>query len=206
VGRMPVPLSARVSGDGGVVVENRGPDAVPTAILFENRGGRLGYRNIGAIQNSGAIQSVIALDRPSLDGSFAQLRHDLETALVAQGLFPKEAQAMVETWRDSWFEEGSRLIYIVPAHAIDRMLPLEVDPAPAQTARVFVGRIELMTAETKRVVEEAFARSDWPVVERYGRFLEPILARISSESPWKAKQVEQYLGKIPSSIGAGACR
>jgi len=206
VGRMPVPLSARVSGDGSVVVENRGPDPVPTAILFENRGGRLGYRNAGAIQNSGAIQSVVALDRPSLDGSFSQLRHDLETALVAQGLFPKEAQAMVETWRDSWFEEGSRLIYIVPEHAIDAMLPLHVDPAPAQTARVFVGRIELVTAETKRVVEDAFARSDWPAVERYGRFLEPILARISSESPWKAKQVEQYRGKIPSSIGAGACR
>jgi hypothetical protein len=56
---------------------------------------------------------------------------------------------MVETWRDSWFEEGSRLIYIVPAGAIDAMLPLQVDPAPSQTARVFVGRIELVTAETK---------------------------------------------------------
>jgi hypothetical protein len=44
------------------------------------------------------------------------------------------------------------------------------------------------------------------VIERYGRFLDPILARISSESPWKAKRVEQYLGKIPSSIGARACR
>jgi hypothetical protein len=60
-----------------------------------------------------------------------------------------ESQAMVETWRDSWFEEGSRLIYIVPAGAIDAMLPLQVDPAPSQTARVFVGRIELVTAETK---------------------------------------------------------
>ena len=113
---------------------------------------------------------------------------------------------MVETWRDSWFEEGSRLIYIVPAAAIDAMLPLRIDPAPSQTARVFVGRIELVTAETKSSVEEAFAHSNWPVIERYGRFLEPILARISSEGPWKAKQVEQYYGKIPSSIGAGGCR
>ena len=42
------------------------------------------------------------------------LRNDLEAALIAQGLFPKEAQAMVATWNDSWFEEGSRLIYILP--------------------------------------------------------------------------------------------
>jgi hypothetical protein len=206
VARIPVPLSARLSEDGRVAVENRGPDPIPTAILFENRGGRLGYRNAGAIESSGAIQSGVTLDRPSLDGSFSQLRQDLESALVAQGLFPKEAQAMVETWRDSWFEEGSRLIYIVPAHAIDAILPLQIDPAPSQTARVFVGRIELVTEETKRLVEEAFARNDWPVIERYARFLDPILARISTESPWKAQQVEQYLGKIPSSIGAGGCR
>ena len=206
VGRIPVPLSARLSVDGKVVVENRGPDPVPSAILFENRGGHLGYRNAGTIQNAGAIQSMVTLDAPSLDGSFSQLRHELETTLVAQGLFPKEAHAMVETWRDSWFEEGSRLIYIVPAGTIDAMLPLQIDPVPSQTARVFVGRIELITAETRRSVEDAFTRSDWPVIERYGRFLDPILARIASESPWRASQVEHFRANIPFSIGAGGCK
>jgi hypothetical protein len=199
VGFIPVPLFARLSQDGKVVVENRGPDPVPTAILFENRSGRLGYRNAGAIQN------VAEVDAPSLDANFPQLRHDLETALVAQGLLPKEAHAMVETWRDSWFEEGSRLIYIVPAPAVDAMLPLRVEPAPSQTA-VFVGRIELITAETKRVVEDALSRSDWPVIARYQRFLNPILERIASESSWKMQQVDHYRAKIPNSIGDGACR
>jgi hypothetical protein len=200
VARIPVPLSARVSADGRVVVENGGTDAVPGVILFENRGGRLGYRDAGAVRN------MVTLDAPALDGSFAELRQDLETALVAQGLFPKEAHAMVETWRDSWFEEGSRLIYIVPAGAIDAMLPLQVDPAPSQTARVFVGRIELVTAETKRVVEDALARSDWPVIARYARFLDPILQRISAESPLMAKQVQQYRREIPASLAGGGCR
>lgn len=200
VGRIPVPLLARVSADGRVVVENRGPDAVPVAILFENRGGRLGYRNAGVVQN------LLTLDAPTLDGSFSELRHDLETALVSQGLYPKEAHAMVETWRDSWFEEGSRLIYIVPAGAIDAMLPLQVEPPPTQTARVFVGRIELVTAETKRVVAEALARSDWPVIARYGRFLEPILERISAESPWMADQVQRFSPNIPASIAGGGCQ
>ncbi len=108
VGRFQPPLSARLS-DEKVTVENRGSDAVPAVFLFENRGGRLGYRN------AGALKDAVTLDKPLLDGTFTQLLHDLETTLVAQGLFPKEAQAMVETWRDSWFEEGSRLIYIVPS-------------------------------------------------------------------------------------------
>src|SRR5260370_11666733 len=112
VGTFPVPLSVRLTGDGKIAVENRGHDTVPSAILFESRGGRLGYRN------AGAIADAVTLDPPSLDGSFPVLRYDLETALIAQGLFPKEAQAMVETWRDSWFEDGSRRIYIVPPRAI----------------------------------------------------------------------------------------
>jgi hypothetical protein len=194
VGRFPVPIAARLSGDGKVVVENRGADPVPSVILFENRGGRLGYRN------AGALQGAVSLDSPSLDSELPALRNDLETALIAQGLYPKEAQAMVETWRDSWFEEGSRLIYIVPSRAIDAILPLQVDPLPSQTARVFVGCIELITPETTRAVEEAMVTGDRSVLELYGRFLEPILQRISAESPSKANQVEQFRQNMPAGL------
>ena len=55
---------------------------------------------------------------------------------------------MVETWRDSWFEEGTRPIYIMPPHSVDAILPLQVEPAPLRTARVFVGRIELLSSNT----------------------------------------------------------
>ena len=200
VGRFPVPLTVRLTGDGKVVVENRVHDSVPSAILFENRGGRLGYRN------AGAITDAVTLDLPSLDGSFPVLRHDLETALIAQGLFPREAQAMVETWRDSWFEEGSRLIYIVPSRAIDAVLPLEVEPVPSQMARVFVGRIELVTPESQRAVEEAMAKGDWSSIDRYRRFLDPILKRISAGSPMKAGQVEQFRRSMQESYGVRKCR
>jgi hypothetical protein len=169
-------------------------------ILFENRGGHLGYRN------AGEVKDAVALDLPSLDSSLPVLRYELENLLAAQGLFPKEAQAMVETWRDSWFEEGTRLIYIVPSRAIDAFLPLHVDPAPSQTARVFVGRIELITLETKRSVEDAIASADWPAIERYGRFLDPILNRIVAEVPSMANQIAQVRQKIWNSINAGACR
>jgi hypothetical protein len=113
---------------------------------------------------------------------------------------------MVETWRDSWFEEGTRLIYIVPSRAVDTFLPLHVDPAPAQTARVFVGRIELITPETKRSMQDAIASADWPSIERYGRFIDPILNRIGAEHPSMTNQIEQVRQKVWSSINAGACR
>jgi hypothetical protein len=190
VGRFPVPLSARVSPDGSVVVANTGADPVPMAMLFENRGGRIGYRD------AGAISGPMTLSRPSLDGSLPKLRHDLEEALVAQGLFRKEARAMVETWRDSWFEEGTRLIYIVPSRAVDAILPLEIAPAPAEINRVFVGRIELITAETRRAVEAAMLAGDRSIADRYGRFLEPILSRMAKENPANASRIQGFLSSV----------
>src|SRR5207245_820584 len=192
--RFPVPLSARVSGNGKIIVENRRLDPVPNVILFENRGGRLGYRH------ARAIETTVTLDAPSLDGSLSQLQHDLEAALVANGLFPKEAHAMVDTWRDSWFEEGSRLMYILPSRAVDAILPLEVEPAPLLTSRVFVGRIELLTAETKRSVEEAIVKRDWSTLDQYHRFLDPILRRIDSGNPSRAEQIERFRREV-SGIG-----
>jgi hypothetical protein len=198
VGDFQVPLSARVGANGTIAIENSGAQAVPIVILFENREGRLGYRN------AGEVKDAVTLDSPSLDSSLPVLRTELETALIEQGLYPKEAQAMVETWRDSWFEEGMRLIYIVPSRAVDAFLPLHVDPAPSQIARVFVGRIELITPETKRSVVDAIASGDWPAIERYGRFVDTILDRIVAESPSSADQIAQVRQKIWSSINT-AC-
>jgi hypothetical protein len=199
LGNFQVPLSARVGANGTITIANRGSEPVPSVILFENRGGRLGYRL------AGEVKDAVALDSPSLDSSLPVLRTELETALIAQGLYPKEAQAMVETWRDSWFEEGTRLIYLLPSRAIDAFLPLQVDPAPSQTARVFVGRIELITPETTRLVENAMAGGDWPAIERYGRFLDPILNRIVSKNPFMANQIAQVRAQVWTSINAGAC-
>lgn len=99
---------------------------------------------------------------------------------------------MLSTWEDSWFEEGSRLIYVLSSHTVDSILPLHVDPTPAETTRVFVGRIELVTPEIENSVEQAMAKGDARAIERYSRFLDPILARISSESDLKARQIAQF--------------
>jgi len=106
----------------------------------------------------------------------------LETILVAQGLFPDEAHAMLETWRESWFQEGSRLFYIVPRSFVDAALPLSIQPAPAHLERVFVGRIELVTSATQESLEAALASKDYARLQKYGRFLGPFLELLMTKT------------------------
>jgi hypothetical protein len=169
VSTFPVPLSATLAPAGKLQVENNGAEEIPNTILFERRGERVGYRVGGPLQK-GAI-----LDPPELTGTIADLGRELEGMLVAQGLYQDEAHAMVETWRGSWFEEGSRLLYIVPPAFVDGVLPLSIHPAPAQTVRVFVGRLEIVTPATENAVERALATHDGATLKMFGRFLEPIL-------------------------------
>jgi hypothetical protein len=139
VSAAPLPLSAAQTSDGKLAVRSLSDDEIPAIILFERRGERVGYRLAAAIMGETAV------DPPELTGSMHALAADLERILVDQGLYPDEAHAMVNTWRNSWFEEGSRLIYIVPRGFIDKVLPLTINPAPAQITRVFVGRLEIVT-------------------------------------------------------------
>src|SRR5207244_10568716 len=134
---------------------------LPATILFERRGEKVGYR-IG-----GALKEEAILDAPELSSTIDELGRDLEGILVAQGLYHDEARAMVETWRNSWFEEGSRLLYIVPPALLNEVLPLSIKPAPAQTVRVFVGRLELVTPATEKDVETAFAAPDTGTLRSY---------------------------------------
>jgi hypothetical protein len=164
-----LPLFAKQNADGNLLVKSLSEDEIPNIILFERRGQRVGYRLVQAP----AGETV--LDPPALTGSVDSLCVDLEGILLDQGLYPDEAHAMVETWRDSWFEEGSRLIYVVPRGFIDRFLPLTINPAPGKIARVFVGRLEIVTPSTVKAVETAVASHDEVTLNKYGRFLEPIL-------------------------------
>jgi hypothetical protein len=143
----------------------------------------------------GPLQNEATLDPPELTGTMDSLRSDVEEILVAQGLYLDEARAMFETWRDSWFEEGSRLLYPVPRGFVDTILPLSIHPAPVKTVRVFVGRLELVTPATQRGIEQALATHDRATIERYGRFLAPILETMieKEKNPARTAQLREYL-------------
>ncbi|MGH9886566.1 MAG: hypothetical protein ACREBE_13610, partial [bacterium] len=141
----------------------------------------------------GALGKEATVAEPRLDASLDDLRSDLQRMLVQAGLWPREAAAMVDTWRDSWFEEGTRVFYIVPRGEVDRILPLEITPAPERTARVFVGRMEVITPAIERSVDDAIRKNDADALARYGRFLgaatDRLLAKADAPRKLQIRQV-----------------
>jgi hypothetical protein len=178
IGNFDLPLSVRLRDDQALV-RSAGPDEIAKVILFENREGRSGWRIHGPLKGEAAIA------RPALDQSVESLLREFEKTLVGQGLYEKEAAAMVKTWRDSWFEEGLRVFYILPRRATDAILPITINPRPSELARVFVGRAEIITPEMEREILEAaqlFSEKSpearaaaIKTVRRYGRFADPVL-------------------------------
>ena len=175
VGGFQPPIAA-TAANASIRLENRGESPIKGVVLFENRGGRIGYRIHGTLDRSATIAA------PALTGTVDALHRDLTALLIASGLYAREAHAMIETWRDSWFEEGTRVFYLVPNRFVDAMLPLSVAPTPASVVRTFVGRLEVFTPATLRQVADAIAEGDDATVVAYGRFLDPLTERILSRA------------------------
>ena len=173
VANFDVPIRALpTTGDSVLVVNGMGQGHIPAVILFESRNGRMGFRSIGSLATHTAIP------RPALSSNVNEIRAELHKTLVSAGLYPKEATAMLDTWRDSWFEEGTRVFYLLPREKVDAVLPLQITPAPSAVARVFVGRMEVIDRTTTGAVEKALEANDLTTIARYARFLGPIADRI----------------------------
>jgi hypothetical protein len=180
----------------GKQVEIRGETA--GWFLFERRGDRVGWT--GAPGVTGGNVDRPALAPRALDGLLAEL----ERALVDQGLYPREARAMVTTWRDQWFVDGLRLLYLVPRGVTDRVLPLRVAPAPDELQRVLVGRIEIITPETELSVRELLGsepndeRAIDTLRSRFGRFAQPVLttARARAADAALAARIDRLVPRL----------
>lgn len=181
VGNFDLPLSVTLEGDK-VRIKNAYREQVNRVVLFENRGGKIGF------QIHEMPQTELVLDRPLLEGKVDVLRQQMKAMLVSHGLYEKEANAMLDTWRDSWFEEGLRVFYIMPRSTTDEILPINIEPRPTQLVRVLVGRTELITPEMEGSVINEIRKLDSPsisvrkaalqTINKYGRFREPILKQI----------------------------
>jgi len=194
------PVSARVLSDGRIEVTNLSGEPATHVFLFERRGKSLGIRSLTS------VEATAVIDAPGLDGTLETAAEQIRAALLDQGLYPDEAQAMLETWKDSWFEEGSRLLYLVPGRFVNRVLPLAISPEPGQTTRAFVGRLELVTPGTRTAILSALASGDERTLQNYKRFLEPmlqILLEKTSDSR-EAQRIRERLKQPYSPLVAGA--
>ncbi|MCU1337134.1 MAG: hypothetical protein JWO19_2715 [Bryobacterales bacterium] len=195
IGSFQAPLWPKYLSDGKIEIRNTGDQPIPLAIVFENRGAQLGYRVIRG------IQYVVNVDPPEMTGNLAQLREQLAGELVEFGLYKKEALAMIETWHDSWFEEGTRIFYVYPRAQVDALLPLQIQPAPDAIARVFVGRVEVLSPWTRQTIQNAADTRDMATLKKFGRFLDPFVAQMHAQTSF----VQQADAEISGAANTGAC-
>jgi hypothetical protein len=153
-------------------LRNEGEEPIAFALVFENRGGKTGFR---VLRN---LAGTVSVDPPELTADVRTVHEELARALTDAGLYPREAAAMIETWRDSWFEEGARVFYLMPRKMVDGLLPLTIEPRPDRIERVFVGRMEVLSPAMKESIAAALAAGDTATLAKYGRFVRPFCDQI----------------------------
>ena len=196
VGNFELPLTLTAAGGGSFELTNSGRDALRSLFLVDVDGPTVRFAPYDHLAPGGRLSLASSPRVTTIDA----LAEAVKNALVQEGLFEKEAAAMVKTWRSSWFSEnGTRLLYIVPRPVTDVLLPLEINPQPEQTVRVLVGRMEIMTPEdesrvTAIVLESAHTRratigtaqtgNYMPAAQlaNLGRLAEPALTRVGAIS------------------------
>lgn len=124
--------------------------------------------------------------------NLAKLKRSLGGALVAEGLFSDEAQALLNTWELSYFKSaGERVFFLSPRPWTDSCLPLELS-IPAELNRVMVGRIELVTPEQRENLRKIGRFSPERIRADTGRMCANFY---SSSATGGAEWKELFLGK-----------
>lgn len=192
-GDFETPLRVTVDSNNVVTVENTGPQNLSHLFLVNIHGNRGAF---GVLDELGASNSVTWLQLTNgpaehwsqypLPQFQTEIGAWMETCLRSEGLYPDEAKAMVNTWKDSWFTEpGVRVLYILPRAWTDETLPLTLTPQPKELTRVMLGRAEIITPEaqanlSRLLVNAAAGDSDARAqadaeLKTLGRFAEPAL-------------------------------
>lgn len=201
---LPVTLTA-AAGDRFELI-NTGEHPIRFALLLRtvDGGARFAvYRDIQGAQSMSLPTETVALEK--VGGAITR-------ALVAEGLYEKEARAMVKTWASNWLgEPGTRVLYTVPEAVTDDLLPLRISLTPHETVRVLVGRIDVITPEDEAKIQSLLAASvqaktmsiqDAEFLRSLGRFYGPAVDRAaklrgSAESKLETRKLRSLLSNAP---------
>lgn len=166
-GSFKTPLHVSVDSSNLVTVENTGAYSLAHLFLVNIHDD---YGAFGLMDELGSSNSVVWLQLTNGPAEhwnqfpLAQFRTEIgaqmETALISEGLFPDEAIAMVNTWKDSWFtEQGVRILYILPRPWTDEILPIALTPRPKEFTRVMIGRAEIITPQVQANLSRLLAKA-----------------------------------------------
>jgi hypothetical protein len=174
VGHLACPLQVRRSADStklegraqvGAGLPNGQPMTVQHLWLASfQAGGACAFRSLAPVSLKGSSTSQDQGPLFTVPARFArnaysaanlsQLRLEMRAALQGEGLFPDEADALLNTWELSYFKSpGLRLFFMVPRAWTDGHLPLDIS-VPCEIKRAMVGRLELVTPEQRTLLKE----------------------------------------------------
>lgn len=190
VGSFATPLRVTMQGNA-LTIENTGTEPLEHLFVLGLQNGAGKFIPVAKLAaGEKRIVQVSLTDGMSPTKKLSQqLCQSMAAALVNAGLYEREAQAMVNTWRDSWFQEnGVRVLYSLPRQWTDQILPLTLDPKPRELVRVMVGRAEVLTPATQKKLSDALAKAQQGDSEaratvmaeckKLGRFAEPALQKL----------------------------
>lgn len=196
VGQFHSPLKVTFAGED-ITVENTGTATLTHLFALEVGNDRASFISLKPLGpgESRRIQSTGGWDPLPLTLATDHISRELAQALTEEGLYAREAEAMVHTWQDSWFQEpGMRILYLLPRQWTDRILPIDIEPAPRELVRVMLGRAELITPAMEEKVSACvslFRRQDEAsrskAVKQFqslglGRFAAPAIDRVIGQS------------------------
>lgn len=189
LGEAPLPIEVSAIG-GRISARATEPAGLRHLFILRVENGHGAYEYVPMLEGSKSLEYALpAMDVALPIEQFAdRVADDVAGRLVESGLYEKEARAMVNTWRSSYFKtDGLRMLFVLPPSWTDRYIPMRIDPSPAQLVRVMVGRVELLTRERERRAEDAIrdlASPDSVIREKAfaalrdeGRYVEPIIRR-----------------------------
>jgi hypothetical protein len=212
VGRIDSPLNVgRMEGDKDDIVIRRtdtSGDIDPRQLWLVDvrEDGMLAWRKAEPRVTSSYEIAVADSHFAKVDyGDGASLRKELSDALVAKGLFRDEADALLNTWQQSYFKNaGLRMFFLVDPSWTGRVLPLQIS-GEAEVTRVMIGRIELVTPKQRQLLAKISQQPVFdptkplkdacPEYEELGRFRNALLLdEVSRTSNEQLKQLLQRYG------------
>jgi len=214
LGTFELPLAVRSAGAGEDVqltLHNRSKDALQGVFVVRVGKDSVQYAALpvlaGGAAHEGNTAAIFTPPLPLKDG-VPQVKQAVAASLLEAGLYAKEAQAMVNTWEQSYFRnEGLRILAILPRDDVDKAIPITIKPAPEELVRVMVGRIEVLTPDAEKRIEAQLAKLDAKnakeretaiaELDRLGRLKEPVLRRIAglTKSAEVKAQAEALIAK-----------
>lgn len=186
LGNFTLPITLVAQGHDRFEVRSSGSAPIAAAFLLNTTAsGEVRFASVSDIAGTRGVQL------PARRQSQSELSEAIVRSLTAEGLYEKEARAMVRTWQASWLAEpGTRLLYLVPRPVTDALLPLHIEPTPSESVRVLVGRIDILTPEDEaslqgimnRVLTNGDSISDQEMrgLESLGRFQMPALEHVAT--------------------------